>query len=84
MAERTLVLVVSPECKLCERARLLLSRVGLRYREVDLADDEAGELARRGVPVVLFPVLVDGEHVIAYGDFSEAELRAALPAEATV
>ena len=81
--ERSLVLVVSPDCRLCDRARTLLRRVGLPFREVDLADDEAGDLARRGVPVVFFPVLVDGERVIAYGDFSEAEVRAALPSGST-
>jgi len=78
---RELVLVVAADCRLCEKARALLGRLGLPFREVDLADDEADELARRGVPVVFFPVLVDGERVIAYGDISEAELRHALPAE---
>ena len=62
-------------------ARALLARLGLQYREVDLEDDEAAELARRGIPVVFFPVLVDGERVVAYGDISEAELRSALPME---
>lgn len=81
MAERLLVLVVSADCRLCDRARTLLARLGLTFREVDLAEDEAGELARRGVPVVFFPVLVDGERVIAYGDISEAELRRVLPLE---
>lgn len=78
MVDRSLVLVVSRDCKLCERARALLKRLGLSFREVDLEDDEAGELARRGVPVVFFPVLVDGDHLIAYGDISEDELRHAL------
>lgn len=81
MTERPLVLVVSDDCHLCQKARALLARLGLPFREVDLADDEAGELARRGVPVVFFPVLVDGERVVAYGDFSEAELRRAMPVE---
>lgn len=76
-----LTLVVSADCRLCERARALLGRLGLSFREVELADDEADELARRGVPVVFFPVLVDGARVIAYGDISEAELRRALSAE---
>jgi glutaredoxin len=53
----------------------------LPFREVDLEDDEAAELARRGVPVIFFPVLVDGERVLAYGDISEAELRRAVPME---
>jgi glutaredoxin len=82
MAERSLVLVVSADCKLCDRARALLARLGLAFREVDLADDEAGDLARRGVPVVFFPVLVDGDGVLAYGDISEAELLGALGVEA--
>ena len=81
MGDRSLVLVVSDDCRLCDGARALLRRLGIPFREVDLADDEAGELARRGVPVVFFPVLVDGERVVAYGDISEAELRRALPTE---
>ena len=78
MADRPLVLVVSADCRLCERARALLLRLGLPFREVDLAEDEAGELARNGVPVVFFPVLVDGNRVVAYGDITEAEVRRAL------
>jgi glutaredoxin len=73
-----LVLVVSPDCHLCDRARALLAHLGVRYREVDLADDEAGALAAAGVPVVFFPVLVDGERVVAYGRFTAAEVRAGL------
>ena len=76
-----LILVVSADCRLCERARALLERLGVSFREVDLAADEADELARRGVPVVFFPVLVDGARLIAYGDISEAELRRVLPVE---
>ena len=82
MTDRPLVLVVSADCTLCDRARVLLERLGIAFREVDLADAEAGDLARRGVPVVFFPVLVDGEQVLAYGDISEAELRRVLRAEA--
>ena len=78
---RDLVLVVSADCHLCDKARALLARLGLPFREVDLEDDEAEELARRGVPVVFFPVLVDGGRVLAYGDISEVELRRALPTE---
>ena len=82
MTEQALVLVVSADCTLCERARALLGRLGISFREVDLTDEEAYDLARRGVPVIFFPVLVDGEQVVAYGDISEAELRHALSAEA--
>jgi glutaredoxin len=78
MTDPRLVLVVSEDCHLCAKARGLLARLGVAYREVDLGDDEARELARRGVPVVFFPVLVDDGRVIAYGDISESELSAAL------
>lgn len=78
MTDPRLVLVVSEDCHLCEKARSLLARLGVAYREVDLGDDEARELARRGVPVVFFPVLLDDGRVIAYGDISEAELSIAL------
>ena len=78
MTDRRLVLVVSEDCHLCEKARRLLARFEVPYREVDLDDDEARELARRGVPVVFFPVLVDGGRVIAYGDITEAELARTL------
>ena len=82
MTDRQLVLVVSEDCRLCEKARSLLERLEIPYREVDLGDDEARELARRGVPVVFFPVLVDDGRVLAYGDISESELSAALAAGA--
>ena len=78
MTDRTLVLVVSADCRLCERARVLLRRLGIAFREVDLDEAEAAELARDGVPVVFFPVLVDGRRVVAYGEISEAEVRRAL------
>ena len=82
MSDRRLVLVVSNDCRLCERARLLLGRLGVSFREVNLEDDEAGDLARRGIPVVLFPILLEDDRIVAYGEISEAEVRGALPARA--
>lgn len=76
-----LVLVVGADCRLCDDVRALLVRLGRSFREVDIADREAGDLARRGIPVVFFPVLVAGERVLAYGEVSEAELRRVLPPE---
>jgi glutaredoxin len=73
-----LVLVVSDDCRLCDRARAALVRLRVSFREVDIVDDEAGELAARGVPIVFFPVLLDGDRVLAYGEISETELSAML------
>lgn len=77
------VLVVSPDCRLCDRARALLRRLEVSFREVDLADDEAAELAAAGVPVIFFPVLVVGGELIAYGDIGEGDVHRALVTEAT-
>ena len=75
------VLVVSADCRLCDRARALLDQLGIRFREVDLVSEEAAELARKGVPVIFFPVLVAEERVVAYGDIREDEIRRSLVAE---
>lgn len=77
-----LVLVTSPDCRLCDRARALLATLAVDYREVDLADDEARDLARAGVPVIFFPVLVAGTRVIAYGAIAADEVRRGLAPEA--
>ena len=70
-----LVLVVSDDCKLCDRARAALVQLHLDFREVNIVEDEAGELAARGVPIVFFPVLLHRGRVLAYGEISEKDLR---------
>jgi glutaredoxin len=77
-----LILVTSPDCHLCDRARALLADLAVDYREVDLVDDEAGDLARAGVPVIFFPVLVAGTRVIAYGEIGADEVRRGLASAA--
>jgi glutaredoxin len=80
MNERHLLLITAPDCHLCARARAVLAQLSLAAREVDVSSVEAGELAAAGVPLVLLPVLWDGERVLAYGRFSERALRKRLPA----
>jgi glutaredoxin len=80
MGEPILRLIVAPDCHLCEHARAVLASLSLAVRMVDVASDEAQQLASRGVPLVLLPVLCDGEHVIAYGRLSERALRKRLAA----
>ena len=62
-------------CHWCERARQMLTTLGVTYREADIYGDEAAVLAGRGVVFAFPPVLVDGLRVIAYGRFSEGRLR---------
>lgn len=71
----TLLLVTTEDCHFCERAREVLATLGVEAREVAVDSDEARSLAERGVPLVFPPVLTDGARVIAYGRFSERQLR---------
>lgn len=55
--------------------RAVLASLGLDARELDVGTAEAQALAAAGIPLVLLPVLCDGERVLAYGRFSERALR---------
>jgi len=70
-----LVFITSHDCHLCEHGREVLTALELEARELDVASDEARELADGGVPLAFLPVLTDGERVVAYGRFSEKRLR---------
>lgn len=74
MSDR-LVFVTSHDCHLCEHGRGVLASLRVHARELDVESAEADELAARGVPLAFLPVLTDGEHVVAYGRFSERRLR---------
>jgi glutaredoxin len=59
------------DCSLCERARGVLDRVGIRYEAIDITGDEALEARyREWLPVVE----VDGERAFVYY-VDEAALR---------
>ncbi len=74
------LLITAADCHLCAHARAVLSALGLEAREVDVGSVEAQELARHGVPLVLLPVLLEGEQVLGYGRLSERALRRKLAA----
>jgi hypothetical protein len=69
------LLITAPGCHLCAHAREVLTSLDLDAREVDVASPEAQGLADAGIPLVLLPVLWDGEQVLAHGRFSERALR---------
>jgi glutaredoxin len=75
-----LLLVTNEDCSYCTRAQDVLAELGIEARMVDVASDEADELARRGIPLAFLPVLTDGESVIAYGRFSSRRLARKLAA----
>jgi glutaredoxin len=75
MTGSDLRLVTSHDCHLCVHGRSVLNQLGLAAREIDVESDEARALADRGAPLSFLPVLIDGDHVVAYGRFSEKRLR---------
>lgn len=72
---RQLVLVTKEDCHFCEHAHEVLAELGVEARELSVDSSEAFALAERGIPLAFLPVLTDGERVIAYGRFSEKQLR---------
>ena len=70
-----LILVTKEDCEFCERAHGVLKTLGVEARELSVDSAEARALAARGIPLAFMPVLTDGEHVFAYGRFSEKRLR---------
>ena len=70
-----LTLVTQDECHFCEHAHEVLDALGVTVREIRVDSPEAQKLAEQGIPLAFLPVLTDGEHVIAYGRFSEKRLR---------
>jgi len=59
----------------------VLETLGVEARALSVDSAEARALAARGIPLAFMPVLTDGEHVFAYGRFSEKRLRKALAKE---
>lgn len=70
-----LVFVTAEDCHLCEHGRAVLDELGVERREISSDSPESATLAERGVPLSFLPVLIDGEHVIAYGRLSAKRLR---------
>ena len=80
MKSRELLLITGRRCHLCDHARGVLAELGFAAREVDVDSDEAGELARSGVPLAFLPVLLEGNQVLGYGRISERALKRRLAA----
>lgn len=70
-----LVYVTTDDCHFCDHGRGVLDKLGLEREEIRADSAQAERLAEDGIPLGFLPVLTDGEHVIAYGRFSEKRLR---------
>lgn len=75
MTNSDYLLITAHDCHLCDHARSVLATIALPVREYDVTSDTALTLAKRGVPLAMLPVLVQGDRVLAYGRFSERRLR---------
>jgi len=70
-----LVYVSNEDCHFCAHGRAVLDELGVERREISSESDDAAKLAARGIPLSFLPVLIDGDHLIAYGRFSAKQLR---------
>lgn len=67
------VLYVLPECGYCEKARQLLTRHGVEWREVDIQNSAAGKKTFTALGGVGTPLLVIGEQTVQGYDASRIE-----------
>ena len=78
MSAFAVIVLISPECALCEQAKAVLARVGRDYdlevEECSIESERGGRLAQEHG--VLFPpgVILDGE-AFSFGRLSERKLR---------
>ena len=66
----------SPDCGYCKRAKALLERRGLAYRELDIATSSANmdEFRRRLPRAKAIPqIFIDGRHIGGYEDLCHLE-----------
>ena len=73
----------APNCGYCQRAKALLDRKGLTYRELDIAADpvQLEELRRRLPRSKAIPqIFIDGDHIGGYEDLCLLDERGKLDA----
>lgn len=77
MAEKVVKVYSTPTCPWCRRTKMWLDEKGIKYQDLNIADDKAARdeminiTHQLGVPAIT----VDGEVIIG---FKEAELKAKL------
>ena len=73
MADKKVVIYSTPTCPYCKRAKEYLSRKGISYTDIDVAQDreKAKEMTQKSGQMSVPVIIIDGEIVVG---FDQAQL----------
>ena len=73
MADKKVVIYSTPTCPYCKRAKEYLSRKGISYTDIDVAQDreKAKEMTQKSGQMSVPVIIIDGEIVVG---FNQAQL----------
>lgn len=73
MADKKVVIYSTPTCPYCKRAKDYLSRKGIRYTDIDVAQDKekAKEMTQKSGQMSVPVIIIDNEIIVG---FNQAQL----------
>ncbi len=68
MADKKVVIYSTPTCPYCKRAKEYLSRKGIRYTDIDVAQDKekAKEMTQKSGQMSVPVIIIDNEIVVGF------------------
>lgn len=68
MADKKVVIYSTPTCPYCKRAKEYLSRKGISYTDIDVAQDKekAKEMTEKSGQMSVPVIIIDGEIVVGF------------------
>ena len=68
MADKKVVIYSTPTCPYCKRAKDYLSRKGIRYTDIDVAQDKekAKEMTQKSGQMSVPVIIIDDEIVVGF------------------
>ncbi len=68
MADKKVVIYSTPTCPYCKRAKEYLSRKGIRYTDIDVAQDKekAKEMTQKSGQMSVPVIIIDNEIIVGF------------------
>lgn len=78
MADKKVVIYSTPTCPYCKRAKEYLSRKGISYTDIDVAQDKekAKEMTEKSGQMSVPVIIIDGEVVVGFNQVQLDKLLA--------
>ncbi len=75
------VIFTGPNCSYCQRAKAVLARRNLKYREVDVSVGDGRNEMQRRLPLArsIPQIFIDGEHIGGCEDLEQLDAAGVLP-----